>query len=77
VPWEDLYITEKRLARERACFGPLPGELVTWTARAGEADSAVASSLLNVGGQVGGSIGLAVLGTLAWTWSPATCAALT
>ena len=33
----------------------------------GEADSGVASSLLNTGRQVGGSIGLAVLGTVAWT----------
>ncbi len=32
-----------------------------------EADSGVASSLLNTGRQVGGSIGLAVLGTVAWT----------
>jgi hypothetical protein len=32
-----------------------------------EADSGVAASLLNVGRQVGGSIGLAVLGTVAWT----------
>ena len=45
-------------------FVPLP--LVALT-RVGEADSGVASSLLNVGRQVGGSIGLAVLGTVAWT----------
>ena len=32
-----------------------------------EADSGVASSLLNATRQVGGSIGLAVLGTVAWT----------
>jgi EmrB/QacA subfamily drug resistance transporter len=32
-----------------------------------ESDSGVASSLLNTGRQVGGSIGLAVLGTVAWT----------
>jgi hypothetical protein len=32
-----------------------------------EADSGVAASLLNAGRQVGGSIGLAVLGTVAWT----------
>jgi EmrB/QacA subfamily drug resistance transporter len=32
-----------------------------------EEDSGVASSLLNTGQQVGGSIGLAVLGTVAWT----------
>jgi EmrB/QacA subfamily drug resistance transporter len=32
-----------------------------------DADSGVASSLLNTGEQVGGAIGLAVLGTVAWT----------
>jgi EmrB/QacA subfamily drug resistance transporter len=32
-----------------------------------ERDSGVASSMLNVGQQVGGAIGLAVLGTVAWT----------
>ncbi|HEY1625953.1 MAG TPA: MFS transporter [Streptosporangiaceae bacterium] len=32
-----------------------------------EADSGAAASLLNTGRQVGGSIGLAVLGTVAWT----------
>jgi EmrB/QacA subfamily drug resistance transporter len=32
-----------------------------------EQDSGVASSMLNVGQQVGGAIGLAVLGTVAWT----------
>jgi EmrB/QacA subfamily drug resistance transporter len=35
--------------------------------RVAEADSGVASSVLNTGQQVGGSIGLAVLGTFAWT----------
>jgi hypothetical protein len=35
--------------------------------RVAEQDSGVASSLLNTGRQVGGSIGLAVLGTVAWT----------
>jgi hypothetical protein len=35
--------------------------------RVPEADSGVASSLLNTGQQVGGSIGLALLGTVAWT----------
>jgi len=35
--------------------------------RVGEADSGAAASLLNSGRQVGGSIGLAVLGTVAWT----------
>ena len=36
-------------------------------ARVPEADSGVASSLLNTGRQVGGALGLAVLGTVAWT----------
>ena len=36
-------------------------------ARVAETDSGVASSLLNTGRQVGGSVGLAVLGTVAWT----------
>jgi hypothetical protein len=36
-------------------------------ARVPEADSGAAASLLNAGRQVGGSIGLAVLGTVAWT----------
>jgi MFS family permease len=35
--------------------------------RVAEADSGAAASLLNTGRQVGGSIGLAVLGTVAWT----------
>jgi EmrB/QacA subfamily drug resistance transporter len=35
-------------------------------ARVAERDTGVASSLLNTGQQVGGSIGLAVLGTVAW-----------
>jgi hypothetical protein len=45
-------------------FVPLP--LVS-LARVSDADTGVASSLLNTGQQVGGSIGLAVLGTVAWT----------
>ena len=45
-------------------FVPLP---LVALARVAEADSGVASSLLNVGRQVGGAIGLAVLGTVAWT----------
>jgi MFS family permease len=45
-------------------FVPLP---LVALARVGEGDSGVASSLLNTGQQVGGSIGLAVLGTVAWT----------
>ena len=45
-------------------FVPLP--LVALN-RVAESDSGVASSLLNTGQQVGGSIGLAVLGTVAWT----------
>ena len=35
--------------------------------RVADAESGVAASLLNTGQQVGGSIGLAVLGTVAWT----------
>src|SRR5499425_724127 len=35
--------------------------------RVPEADSGVASSLLNTGQQAGGSVGLALLGTVAWT----------
>jgi Major Facilitator Superfamily len=35
--------------------------------RVPEADSGVASSLLNTGQQLGGSVGLALLGTVAWT----------
>src|SRR5215471_5448960 len=35
--------------------------------RVAEADSGVASSVLNTGQQVGGAIGLALLGTVAWT----------
>jgi len=35
--------------------------------RVGERDAGVASSLVNTGQQVGGSIGLAILGTVAWT----------
>jgi EmrB/QacA subfamily drug resistance transporter len=45
-------------------FVPLP---LVAMARVAEADSGVAASLLNAGRQVGGSIGLAVLGTVAWT----------
>jgi EmrB/QacA subfamily drug resistance transporter len=44
----------------------VPLQLVAM-ARVAEADSGVAASLLNVGRQVGGSVGLAVLGTVAWT----------
>jgi hypothetical protein len=36
-------------------------------ARVPEADSGAAASLLNTGRQIGGSIGLAVLGSVAWT----------
>ena len=35
--------------------------------RVQERDAGVASSLVNTGQQVGGSIGLAILGTVAWT----------
>jgi EmrB/QacA subfamily drug resistance transporter len=36
-------------------------------AKVADSDAGVASSLLNTGQQVGGSIGLAILGTVAWT----------
>jgi hypothetical protein len=36
-------------------------------AKVADNDAGVASSLLNVGQQVGGSIGLAILGTVAWS----------
>ena len=45
-------------------FVPLP---LVALAGVTEADSGVAASLLNAGRQIGGSIGLAVLGTVAWT----------
>jgi Na+/melibiose symporter-like transporter len=45
-------------------FVPLP--LVSM-AGVPEADSGAAASLLNVGRQVGGALGLAVIGTVAWT----------
>src|SRR5216683_3269502 len=35
--------------------------------KVGDRDAGVASSLLNTGQQVGGSIGLAILGTVAWS----------
>jgi hypothetical protein len=44
----------------------VPASLVALS-RVAHADSGVASSLLNTGQQVGGSTGLAVLGTVAWT----------
>ena len=44
----------------------VPMSLVALT-KVRNADTGVASSLLNVGQQVGGSIGLAVLGTIAWS----------
>jgi len=49
-------------------FGLLivPLQLLSLT-RVGEGDSGVAASLLNAGRQVGGAIGLAVLGTVGWT----------
>jgi EmrB/QacA subfamily drug resistance transporter len=45
-------------------FVPLP---LVALVRVADADSGVAASLLNAGRQIGGSIGLAVLGTVAWT----------
>jgi len=51
-----------------AAFGLLVVPLMlVGLARVPEADSGAAASLLNAGRQVGGSIGLAVLGTVAWT----------
>jgi hypothetical protein len=44
----------------------VPLSLVSLT-KVADADAGVASSLLNVGQQVGGSIGLAILGTVAWS----------
>jgi len=44
----------------------VPMSLVSLT-KVSNNDAGVASSLLNVGQQVGGSIGLAILGTVAWT----------
>ena len=44
----------------------MPVSLVALS-KVGHEDAGVASSLLNTGQQVGGSIGLAVLGTVAWT----------
>jgi EmrB/QacA subfamily drug resistance transporter len=44
----------------------VPMSLVSLT-KVRENDTGVASSLLNVGQQVGGSIGLAILGTVAWS----------
>jgi EmrB/QacA subfamily drug resistance transporter len=44
----------------------VPLSLVSLT-RVADNDAGVASSLLNVGQQVGGSIGLAILGTVAWS----------
>jgi EmrB/QacA subfamily drug resistance transporter len=45
-------------------FVPLP---IVGLSRVAEYDSGVASSLLNTGRQVGGALGLGVLGTVAWT----------
>ena len=44
----------------------VPMSLVSLS-KVGNNDAGVASSLLNVGQQVGGSIGLALLGTVAWS----------
>ena len=45
-------------------FVPLP---MVALSRVAESDSGIASSLVNTGRQVGGALGLAVLGTVAWT----------
>jgi len=42
-------------------------DAVEQLAKVADSDAGVASSLLNTGQQVGGSIGLAVLGTVAWS----------
>jgi EmrB/QacA subfamily drug resistance transporter len=44
----------------------VPLSLVSLT-KVSNADAGIASSMLNVGQQVGGSIGLAILGTIAWS----------
>jgi MFS family permease len=44
----------------------VPGSLVALT-KVADDDAGVASSLLNTGQQVGGALGLAVLGTVAWS----------
>src|SRR5260370_28473571 len=44
----------------------MPGTLGALT-KVGDRDAGLASSLVNTGQQVGGSIGLALLGTVAWT----------
>jgi hypothetical protein len=44
----------------------VPMSLVSLS-KVGNRDAGVASSMLNVGQQVGGSIGLAILGTVAWS----------
>jgi hypothetical protein len=45
----------------------VPLSLVALAKVADKDDAGVASSLLNTGQQVGGSIGLAILGTVAWS----------
>jgi hypothetical protein len=50
-------------------FVPLPMAALSHVA---ESDSGVASSLVNTGRQVGGALGLAVLGTVAWTVTAST-----
>jgi len=55
-------------------FVPLP---LVAMARVAEADSGVAASLLNAGRQVGGCLGLAVLGTVVARRAPAAAAART
>jgi hypothetical protein len=45
-------------------FVPLP---MVALSRVAESDSGVAASLVNTGRQVGGALGLAILGTVAWT----------
>ena len=40
---------------------------MTLVAGIGDADAGVASSMFNAGQQVGGAVGLAVIGSVAWT----------
>ena len=44
-----------------------PANNLTALSRVDDRDAGLASSLLNIGQQIGGSIGLAVLGTVAWS----------
>ena len=65
-------VTVYELTDAGRALQPALNELLHWGLRyvpepSQDDDSGVASSLLNTGQQLGGSIGLAVLGTVAWT----------